>query len=80
MSLYRDGLDNYLNVTVAQIAALTAETAEVQVQTRRLQAAVALTGALGGGWNATDLPTEDQTVPFNPLDLHTAPADVHAHD
>ena len=80
MSLYRDGLDNYLNVTVAQIAALTAETAEVQVQTRRLQAAVALTGALGGGWTATDLPTEDQTVPFNPLDLHTAPGDVHAHD
>ncbi len=80
MSLYTDGLDNYLNVTVAQIAALTAETSEVQVQTRRLQAAVALTGALGGGWSAADLPTEDQTTPFNPLDLHTAPADVHAHD
>ena len=77
MSLYRDGLDNYLNVTVAQIAALTAQITEVQVQTRRLQTAVALTGALGGGWSTAALPTEDQTRPFNPVSLSTAPGDVH---
>jgi outer membrane protein, multidrug efflux system len=77
MSLYTDGLDNYLNVTVAQIAALTAQISEVQVQTRRLQTAVALTGALGGGWTTADLPTPDQTVPFNPLSMRSAPQDVH---
>ena len=77
MSLYRDGLDNYLNVTVAQIAALTAQITEVQVQTRRLQTAVALTGALGGGWTTANLPTPDQTIPFNPLSLRTSANDVH---
>lgn len=77
MSLYTDGLDNYLNVTVAQIAALTAQIAEVQVQTRRLQTAVALTGALGGGWSTAQLPAPEQTEPFNPLSTRTAPTDVH---
>ena len=76
MSLYTDGLDNYLNVTVAQIAALTAQIAEVQVQTRRLQTAVALTGAIGGDWSTAQMPTPDQTVPFNPLSMRTAPGDV----
>jgi len=38
---------------------------------------VALTGALGGGWSTADLPTADQTRPFNPLSLGTAPGDVH---
>jgi len=77
MSLYTDGLDNYLNVTVAQIAALTAQIAEVQVQTRRLQTAVALTGSMGGGWTTAKLPQPDQTIPFNPLGLHTSANDVH---
>ncbi|PCE25520.1 hypothetical protein BWP39_13410 [Paraburkholderia acidicola] len=71
MSLYTDGLDNYLNVTVAQIAALTAQISEVQVETRRLQTAVALIGALGGGWSAADLPTRDQTIPFSPIGLRS---------
>ncbi len=76
LSLYTGGLDNYLDVTVSQIAALTAETAEVQVQTRRLQAGVALVAALGGGWSTAELPTENQTLPFDPLSLHPAPGDV----
>ena len=82
LTLYTGGLGNYLDVTVAQIAALTAEIAEVQVQTRRLQATVSLIGALGGGWSTADMPTLDQTLPFDPLSLHDAPGDVHeaAHD
>ncbi|MGF6648394.1 multidrug efflux system outer membrane protein [Paraburkholderia sp. GAS33] len=70
LNLYTGGLDNYLNVTVAQIATLTAQIAEVQVETRRLQTAVALVGALGGGWTSSDLPSGDQTIPFSPLHLH----------
>jgi outer membrane protein, multidrug efflux system len=77
MQLYTSGLDNYLNVTVAQVAALSSELSEVQVKARRLQAAVNLIGALGGGWTAEDLPTQKQTVPFEPIALHSSPQDVH---
>ena len=77
LHLYTGGLDNYLDVTVAQIAALTAEIDEVEVQTRRLQAAVSLIGALGGGWSTADLPTPNQTLPFNPLSPNSDPGDVH---
>jgi multidrug efflux system outer membrane protein len=67
LTLYTGGLSDYLDVTVAQIAALTAEIAETEVTTRRLQAVVGLVTALGGGWSTADLPTPDQTLPFNPL-------------
>jgi NodT family efflux transporter outer membrane factor (OMF) lipoprotein len=77
LRLYTNGLDNYLSVTVAQAAALSSELASVQVQTRQLQAAVGLIGAVGGGWSTADLPTSKQTIPFNPLALHQAPGDVH---
>jgi multidrug efflux system outer membrane protein len=77
MQLYTSGLDDYLNVTVAQIAALNAELAAVQVHARRLQAAVDLVGALGGGWTTQNMPTPEQTVPFSPITLHTSTSDVH---
>jgi multidrug efflux system outer membrane protein len=80
LRLYTNGLDNYLNVTVAQVAALSAELATVQVQSRELQAAVGLIGAVGGGWSTTDLPTQKQTIPFNPLALHHSPGDVSEPD
>ena len=79
LNLYTGGLDNYLDVTVSQIAALTSQIAEVQVQTRRLQAAVLLIRAFGGGWSTAELPTPDQTLPFNPLSLHEARGDVPDH-
>lgn len=78
MQLYTSGLNDYLNVTVAQIAALSAELSKVQVKARRLQTAVDLIGALGGGWSAQDLPTPKETVPFAPIALRTSPQDVHA--
>jgi outer membrane protein, multidrug efflux system len=65
--LYDDGLDNYLSVSVAQVAQLSARTAEVQVQVRQMQAAVSLIRALGGGWTVQGLPDEKQTLPFGPL-------------
>ncbi|HEY1413252.1 MAG TPA: efflux transporter outer membrane subunit [Rhodopila sp.] len=77
LSLYKGGLENYLDVTVSQVYALTAQIAEVQVQTQRLQAAVGLIRALGGGWNTNELPTADQTLPFDPLSTHASPGDVH---
>jgi outer membrane protein TolC len=68
LQLYVGGLTNYLDVVVAQETALTAEIVEVQVQVSRLQASVTLISAVGGGWSATDLPGEDQVLPFGPLD------------
>jgi multidrug efflux system outer membrane protein len=68
LQLYIGGLTNYLDVVVAQETALTARIVEAQVQVSRLQAAVTLIRALGGGWSAADLPSEDQVLPFGPLD------------
>lgn len=76
--LYEDGLDNYLSVSVAQVQALAARVAEVQVRVRHLQAMVSLIRAFGGGWDVHALPTEEETLPFDPLDdalaLQEAPA------
>ena len=77
LNLYTGGLDNYLDVAVSQIAALSAQIAEVQVTTVRQQATVGLIEALGGGWSTAELPTPDQTLPFSPLDPRDAPGDVH---
>jgi outer membrane protein, multidrug efflux system len=70
--LYDDGLDYYLSVAVAQVQALAAQTIEVQLLTRQMQAAVSLIRALGGGWTVQELPTEKQTLPFGPLDFPVA--------
>jgi len=79
LQLYIGGLTNYLDVVVAQETALTARIVEAQVQVSRLQAAVTLIRALGGGWSAADLPTEDEVLPFGPLDYtdsgHQQPPD-----
>jgi multidrug efflux system outer membrane protein len=70
--LYKDGLDNYLSVSVAQVQALAAQTTEVQIEVRQMQAAVSLIRALGGGWTVQALPDERQILPFGPLDYGAA--------
>jgi outer membrane protein, multidrug efflux system len=70
--LYTDGLDDYLNVAVAQEQALSVRTSEVQLQIRQLQASVSLARALGGGWSVQALPTEKDTLPFAPLDYRAS--------
>jgi outer membrane protein, multidrug efflux system len=66
--LYKDGLDNYLSVSVAQVQALAAQVTEVQIRIRQIQAAVSLIRALGGGWSEQALPDEKQTLAAAPLD------------
>ncbi len=57
--LYRNGVDSYANVIVAQNAFLTARETELQIQLRELTASVSLVDALGGGWSTSQW---DQTV------------------
>jgi NodT family efflux transporter outer membrane factor (OMF) lipoprotein len=66
--LYKDGLDNYLSVSVAQIQSLATQLTEVQLRVRQTQAAVSLIRALGGGWTAQALPDEKQTLQFTASD------------
>ncbi len=49
--LYRDGAINFLDVVVAQTAALTAKQTALGVETRRLQTSVALILSLGGDFS-----------------------------
>jgi NodT family efflux transporter outer membrane factor (OMF) lipoprotein len=53
---YEAGTVDFTTVATAQIAALQAQRALVQMQANRLSTAVSLIEALGGGWRATDLP------------------------
>lgn len=64
--LYKVGTDNYLDVVVAQSAALSAEISRVGTQTRALQASINLIRALGGGWDEAQIPSEHAMLPFNP--------------
>jgi NodT family efflux transporter outer membrane factor (OMF) lipoprotein len=53
---YKGGLVTYLEVTTAQSAALNNERTAVDLLTRRMNSAVLLIKALGGGWDVSKLP------------------------
>ena len=57
---YRAGTDSYLNVITTQTIALSDEQQAVSILQRRMLAAVDLVKAMGGGWDASTLPTTDQ--------------------
>ena len=54
---YRAGTDSYLNVITTQIIALGDEQTAITILQRRMTAAVDLVKALGGGWDASTLPS-----------------------
>ena len=53
---YSGGLDTYLQVVIWQTAALTNERNDIDIMRRRLEANVLLIKALGGSWDASQLP------------------------
>jgi multidrug efflux pump subunit AcrB len=55
---YKVGVDNYLQVIIAQTSALANERNEADILRRRMDASVLLIKALGGGWSVTELPRE----------------------
>jgi NodT family efflux transporter outer membrane factor (OMF) lipoprotein len=54
---YRGGLTNYLQVITAQTSTLQNQRTAVDILTRRMVASVSLIQALGGGWDASQLPS-----------------------
>jgi NodT family efflux transporter outer membrane factor (OMF) lipoprotein len=60
---YTGGVVSYLQVITSQAIALQDERAAVAILTRRMAASVLLIQALGGGWDASQLPTADDILP-----------------
>ncbi len=57
---YQTGLDPYLNVISAQTTLLSDQQTQVTLKVSEMTAAVELIQALGGGWDATQLPAAGQ--------------------
>ncbi|MGZ4976588.1 MAG: efflux transporter outer membrane subunit [Methylobacter sp.] len=57
---YLAGTVSYVEVMVVQATALNNQTTAVVAQGQRLSAAVLLVKALGGGWDISELPSQDQ--------------------
>jgi NodT family efflux transporter outer membrane factor (OMF) lipoprotein len=54
---YRAGIANYLQVITSQTSTLQNQRTAVEILTRRMVASVSLIQALGGGWDASQLPS-----------------------
>jgi NodT family efflux transporter outer membrane factor (OMF) lipoprotein len=57
---FQAGIDPYLNVLAAQTALLADQQAAVTFRMRQMVASVQLIKALGGGWDATQIPTSKE--------------------
>ena len=65
---YRTGIDPYLNVITAQTTLLTNEQTAESLRMQQMTSSVQLIEALGGGWDASQMPSEKQVSkgPANP--------------
>jgi NodT family efflux transporter outer membrane factor (OMF) lipoprotein len=63
---YKAGTVSYLNVITVQTIALTDEVTAIQIRGRRMAAAVLLIQALGGGWQAAELPSSADVTKKKP--------------
>lgn len=62
---YKGGIVAYLQVITAQTAWLTEQKVAVDLLTRRMTASVSLIEALGGGWDASQLPKPADIIAAN---------------
>jgi NodT family efflux transporter outer membrane factor (OMF) lipoprotein len=72
---YKAGTVAFTNVVVAQTAALGAAETALNLRQSRLVAAVALIQALGGGWDASQLPPQEKIESDSPLNFNPLPPD-----
>lgn len=70
---YKAGTVAYTSVIVAETTALNNSVAALNIRQNRLTASVALIQALGGGWQATQLPTRERIESDSPLDFNPLP-------
>jgi len=59
---YKLGIDPYLNVITAQTALLSNQEAAVTLRIQQMTASTGLIAALGGGWDASQLPSPAQLI------------------
>ncbi len=62
MDRYKLGIDPYLNVVTAQAALLSNQQLEVNLRIQQMTASGGLIEALGGGWDASQIPSPAQLV------------------
>ena len=70
---YKAGTDSYLNVVTTQVIALNDEQNAITILDRRMSAAVDLIKALGGGWDASTLPSGSALRSLKSGDSSSAP-------
>jgi len=63
---YKLGIDSYLNVITAQTTYLVDRQTLVNLRTQQMTASVLLVEAVGGGWNASQMPSPKQLVTKTP--------------
>ena len=59
---YKLGIDPYLNVITAQTTLLSNQQTAVNLRIQQMTASVQLVEALGGGWDASQIPTPHQVL------------------
>ncbi len=68
---YETGIDPYLNVLTTQTALLETQQTLLALKVQHMSGAVLLIQALGGGWDASQLPTAQQVSQKPPPDQRT---------
>jgi NodT family efflux transporter outer membrane factor (OMF) lipoprotein len=62
---YETGIDPYLDLIDTQLTLLSNQQAQVTLRVNEMTAAVELIQALGGGWNASELPSPSKVTTSN---------------
>jgi NodT family efflux transporter outer membrane factor (OMF) lipoprotein len=62
MARYKTGIDPYLNVLTAQTALLSNQQTAVSLRIQQMTASGSLIEALGGGWDASQLPSSTKLI------------------
>jgi NodT family efflux transporter outer membrane factor (OMF) lipoprotein len=70
---YKLGIDPYLNVLTAQTLLLGDQVTAVNLRTSQMTTSVLLIEALGGGWDASQIPAPQQLISEAPQNLKRAP-------
>jgi NodT family efflux transporter outer membrane factor (OMF) lipoprotein len=66
MHRYKLGIDSYLNVIVAQATYLSNRQTLVNLRAQQMAASVQLVEAIGGGWDASEMPSYKQLLSMKP--------------